>query len=224
MRFCELALILNNFSKLEIISPLLLSVIIGIGYRNLIGITPNFFPGIRFCHKRLLKFAIVLLGLKLSLSEIQTVGLNGFIVVLVSIVSTFGFTIWLGKRLGVEQKLVYLLAAGTSICGASAIVATNSAIESSDEDVVYAISLVTIMGTVATFIYPALQMAIHLSPEAFGIWCGASIQDVAQVIAASFQNGDTSGMLATISKLSRVLFLIPMILILSYASIEMGMA
>ena len=224
--FCSvlalLALMLNNFSKLGIVSPLLLSVIIGISYRNLIGITPNFFPGIRFCHKRLLKFAIVLLGLKLSLSEIQTVGFNGFIVVLVSIVSTFGFTIWLGKRLGVEQKLVYLLAAGTSICGASAIVATNSAIESSDEDVVYAISLVTIMGTVATFIYPVLQMTIHLSPEAFGIWCGASIQDVAQVIAASFQNGDTSGMLATISKLSRVLFLIPMILILSYASIETG--
>lgn len=215
---------LHQVPSLALLSPLMLAVILGIGFRNSIGVAPIFEPGIKFCLKRLLKFAIVLLGAKLSLGEVQTVGLKGLLIVILSISLTFGFTFWLGKRLGVQKRLTCLIAAGTSICGASAIVATSSTIESSEEDVVYAISLVTVMGTIATLVYPLLQTTIHLSPEAFGIWCGASIQDVAQVLAASFQNGDLSGMLATISKLSRVLFLIPTMLVLSYFSITLGLS
>lgn len=215
---------LHRIPSLALLSPLMLAVILGISFRNTIGVPPMLETGIKFCLKKLLKFAIVLLGAKLSLAEVQTVGLKGLLIVVLSISLTFSFTLWLGKKLGVQKRLTCLIAAGTSICGASAIVATSSTIESSEEDVVYAISLVTVMGTIATLVYPLLQTTIHLSPEAFGIWCGASIQDVAQVIAASFQNGDVSGMLATISKLSRVLFLIPTMLILSYFSISLGLS
>ena len=225
--FCScLTIIVKSFHQipnLTLLSPLMLAVILGIAIRNSIGVSPIFEPGIKFCLKRLLKFAIVLLGLKLSLAEVQTVGIKGVIIVAISIISTFSFTLWLGRKLGIRQRLACLIATGTSICGASAIVATSSVIESSEEDVVYAISLVTVMGTIATFLYPIISTIIQLSPEAFGIWCGASIQDVAQVIAASFQNGDTSGMLATISKLSRVLFLIPAMITLSYYAASLGL-
>jgi len=226
--FCGILYILvqslHRLPSLALLSPLMLAVILGITYRNSIGVPPILEPGIKFCLKRLLKFAIVLLGVKLSLAEVQTVGIKGLIIVVLSIVLTFSFTMWLGGKLGVQKRLTCLIATGTSICGASAIVATSSTIESSEEDVVYAISLVTVMGTIATLVYPLLQTTINLSPEAFGIWCGASIQDVAQVIAASFQNGNTSGMLATTSKLSRVLFLIPAMLGLSYFSISLGLS
>ena len=97
---------------------------------------------------------------------------------------------------------------------ASAVVATGSVVESSDEDVAYAVAIVTVFGTASMLLYPLIGMGLHLGPEAFGIWCGASIHEVAQVVAAAFQLGEISGEFATISKLSRVLFLVPVLLIL----------
>lgn len=110
-----------------------------------------------------------------------------------------------------------LIAAGTSICGATAVIATNVVVEGHDEDVAYAVAMVTLFGTASMLLYPVFP-GLHLSPQAFGIWCGASIHEVAQVIAAAFQNGHVSGQVATISKLSRVMLLAPMVLTLGVVS------
>src|SRR5262249_11345443 len=103
------------------------------------------------------------------------------------------------------------------ICGASAVVATNSVTGASDEDVAYAIACVTIFGSIAMFVYPLLPHLLHLDGEAYGLWSGASIHEIAQVAAASFQNSQRAGEVATVAKLSRVMLLAPVVLALSVA-------
>lgn len=216
-----IATLLHARPGLSLLSPLILAVILGMLVRNTVGVPKKFHPGMQFSLKKILRLAIILLGLRLSVGQILDVGPTGLFIVTITLVSTFTFTCWLGRQMGVGRELRQLIAAGTSICGASAVVATSGAIESSDDDVAYAISVVTLFGTLSMLGYPILNhVLLHLSPEAFGIWCGASIHEVAQVVAAAFQGGQVSGETATISKLSRVIFLIPVMLILSSANLQ----
>jgi len=132
-----------------------------------------------------------------------------------SLAATFVFTLWAGRLLKVGPKLTELIAAGTSICGASAIVATNTVTDAHDEDVAYAIACVTIFGSVAMFTYPLLPGLLHLDAHAYGLWSGVSIHEIAQVVAASFQNGQRTGEIGTTSKLARVMLLAPTIFALN---------
>jgi uncharacterized integral membrane protein (TIGR00698 family) len=125
---------------------------------------------------------------------------------------TFLFTMWFGKLIGVEPRLTELIAAGTSICGASAIVATNAVTAAHDEDVAYAIASITIFGSIAIFLYPFLALFIGLGARDYGLWTGSSIHEVAQVVAAAFQGGQEAGQIGTVAKLTRVMMLAPLVL------------
>jgi uncharacterized integral membrane protein (TIGR00698 family) len=206
-----LATSLQRLPSLNLLSPLIIAVLLGGLVRNTVGTPVICRPGITFSLKRILRLAIILLGLQLSIAQVLAIGPIGLAIVVVTFVSTFIFTCWLGRHLGVEHKLTQLIAAGTSICGASAVVATSGVVKSSDEDIAYAVAIVTVFGTLSMLLYPGLDMGLHLTPAAFGLWCGASIHEVAQVVAAAFQMGQTSGEIATVSKLSRVVFLVPML-------------
>jgi uncharacterized integral membrane protein (TIGR00698 family) len=111
-----------------------------------------------------------------------------------------------------------LIAAGTSICGASAVIATNTVTRARDEDVAYAVACVTVFGSIAMFTYPLLPGLLHLSSHDYGLWAGASIHEIAQVVAAAFQNGKDSGEFGTIAKLSRVMMLGPVVITLGLAA------
>lgn len=196
-------------------SPMILAIAIGMAVRNLAGTPALARAGISFSMRRLLRLAIVLLGFQITLTQLATVGTKGILIVAGTLVATFGFTLAAGRALGVERKLIQLIAAGTSICGASAVVATNSVTEASDEDVAYAIACVTIFGSIAMFVYPMLPRLLHLDADAYGLWSGASIHEIAQVAAASFQNSQRAGEMATVAKLARVMLLAPVVLTLS---------
>ncbi|WP_035991704.1 YeiH family protein [Leptolyngbya sp. KIOST-1] len=217
-----MALGLDRLTDLHTLNPLLLAVLLGIGWRQWGAVPATYRPGIKFAMKRVLRLAVILLGLRLSLAEVVAVGPGGLGLVTVGTVSTFYLTCWLGKRLGVNPRLTQLIAAGTSICGASAVVATNAVVEGSEEDMTYAIATITGFGTLAMLIYPLVGTLLQLSPQAFGIWCGASVHEVAQVIATAFQNGDLSGEIATITKLSRVLLIVPIIVGLGWQTNRLG--
>ncbi|MGG6238772.1 YeiH family protein [Nodosilinea sp. AN01ver1] len=211
-----IALGLDRLSNLHTLNPLLIAVLLGIGWRQW-GVVPAAYrPGIKFAMKRVLRLAVILLGLRLSLADVMAVGPWGLAMVTAGTLSTFYLTCWLGRRLGVNPRLTQLIAAGTSICGASAVVATNPVIEGTEEDMTYAIATITGFGTLAMLAYPLVGSLLQLSPQAFGLWCGASVHEVAQVIATAFQNGAISGELATITKLSRVLLIVPIIVSLSW--------
>ena len=194
------------------LSPMILAILIGTAFHNLIGAPAIAKPGIAFSMRRILRAAIVLLGLQLTFVQVGEIGGRGLIVVVASMTLTFGFTLWAGLLLGVDRKLAQLIAAGTSICGASAVIATNSVAQAPEEDAAYAVACVTVFGSIAMFVYPLLPALLNLDPHAYGLWSGASIHEIAQVVAAAFQDGQQAGEFGTIAKLSRVILLAPMVI------------
>jgi uncharacterized integral membrane protein (TIGR00698 family) len=200
------------------LSPLILAIVIGIVLHNAFGTPALAVPGIKFSLRRVLRLAIVLLGLQLTAAQVATVGGTGVAIVAASLVATFLFTKAAGRLLGVEPRLAELIAAGTSICGASAVIATNTVTRGSDEDVAYAVACVTVFGSLSMLIYPLLPGLLHLDPHAYGLWSGSSIHEIAQVVAAAFQGGQAAGELGTVAKLTRVMMLAPMILALGLAA------
>ncbi|MGB6015262.1 MAG: putative sulfate exporter family transporter, partial [Nodosilinea sp.] len=140
------AIVLGRVIGLETLNPLLISVLLGIAWRQWGTVPVAYRPGIKFAMKRVLRLAVILLGLRLSLAEVMAVGPWGLGIVAIGTLSTFYLTGWLGQRLGVNPRLTQLIAAGTSICGASAVVATNTVVEGSEEDMTYAIATITGFG------------------------------------------------------------------------------
>ena len=207
---------LHTIPAIGAVSALMLAILLGMVIRNTIGVHASLQPGIKFSMRRLLRLAIMLLGFQLSLHQIRQVGGTGFLIVTTTLVCTFLFTVWLGRLLGVDPKLTELLAAGTSICGASAVVATNTVTDGTDEDVAYAIAVVTALGTASVVLYPLASAAMAMPASSYGLWAGASIHEIAQVIAAAFQGGPVSAQFGTISKLSRVMLLAPVVFLLGY--------
>jgi uncharacterized integral membrane protein (TIGR00698 family) len=208
------ALTLRQLPGMTTFSPMVIATVIGIAIRNIVG-TPTWAkPGVTFSLRRVLRIAIILLGLQLTASQVIAVGGRDFGIIATTLLATFAFAVGMGRLLGVEPRLAQLIAAGTSICGASAIIATNTVTGARDEDVAYAVACVTVFGTVAMFCYPMLPHLLDLSPRQFGLWSGASIHEIAQVVAAAFQNGRRAGEFGTIAKLSRVMLLAPTVIVL----------
>jgi uncharacterized integral membrane protein (TIGR00698 family) len=126
------------------------------------------------------------------------------------------FTIWLGKRMGLDDRLTMLIGAGTSICGASAIAAVAPVVKAEEKDTSFAIAAITLFGTLSMFVYPILYKLLHLPEMLYSIWAGSSIHEVAQVVAAGFAAGEGAGEFATLVKLARVLLIIPITLALGW--------
>lgn len=208
---------LQQVPGMYFLSPLIIAAVLGMAWRSAVGVPDRAWVGIQFAAKGLLRAAIVLLGLQISLGHIIETGWVGFMVAGIAVVSTFFFTIWFGRLIGADSAMVELLAAGTAVCGASAIVATNTVTRARDEDVTYALGSITFFGTLAVLVYPVLLVLLDLSPGQYGLWVGASIHEVAQVVAAGFQGGSEAGHVATIVKLIRVLLLAPLLLLLAWS-------
>lgn len=206
---------LRSVPGISVFSPMILAILLGMLFHNLVGTPQRAKPGVKFAMRHVLRFAVALLGLQLTTQQLAEVGFKGVAVIAATLAATFILTKWLGKRLGVDAKLAELIAAGTSICGASAVVAVNTVTDAHDEDVAYAVACVTLFGTAAMFIYPLLPGLLHLAPQSFGLWAGASIHEVAQVVAAAFQDGKEAGEFGTIAKLARVGMLAPVVMALA---------
>jgi len=211
-----IAMALRQIPGVSTLSPMILAILLGIGFHNLVGTPAIAKPGVVFSLRRILRFAIILLGLQLTAQQVAAVGAAGVAIIAATLIATFLFTKWLGSVLGVERKLAELIAAGTSICGASAVIAANTVTNARDEDIAYGVACVTVFGSIAMFTYPLLPGLLHLSPTAYGLWTGASIHEIAQVVAAAYQDGQQAGDFGTIAKLSRVMMLAPVVLSLGF--------
>ena len=174
-------------------------------------------PGLTVAAKRLLRIGVVLLGFSLSLIDIASLGWPVLVAVVLVLLLTFVLTLGLGRlfRLPGDQPL--LIAAGFSICGASAIGAMSAVTGSKDEESATPIALVTICGTLAIAVLPALAPLLGLNSEQFGIWVGASVHDVGQVVATAQIAGASALAVAVIVKLTRVLMLAPLVAVTGLA-------
>jgi uncharacterized integral membrane protein (TIGR00698 family) len=209
------AFALRTLTGVTVLSPLILSIVIGMLVRNLASVPAILETGVEFSVKRLLRLGIALLGLQVTAAQLLTLGGTGILMVALTLTSTFVAIRLMGRALGIDRALTDLIAAGTSVCGASAVIAANTVIRGRQEHVAYAIACVTLFGTISMLAYPLLAVPLALDPRAYGLWSGATIHEVGQVIAAAFQGGDVAGQFGTISKLARVVMLAPLIMVLA---------
>lgn len=198
-------------------APLVLSVLFGFVAGNLRLVRPVHQPGIRFAVRKLLRIGVVLLGFRLSLRQLQEIGARGLIAVVLVVTVTFFFTQWLAKRLGLSRDLGLLVATGYSICGASAVAAVQPLTHAEDEEVTYAVALVTLCGSLSIVVLPAIGHLLDMKPGPFGAFAGAAVHDVAQVVATASSYSSDSTASATVVKLTRVVLLAPLVMALSAA-------
>lgn len=178
-----------------------------------VALTGPLAPGLRVSARRLLRIGIVLLGLKLSLVDIASLGWVTIATTVAVVVITFVGTIGLGRAFGLPGHQPLLVASGFSICGASAIGAMGAAVRARDEEQAVPVALVTLCGTLAIAVLPALWHPLGLSNVQFGHWVGAGVHDVGQVVATAQIAGTAALAVAVVVKLTRVLMLAPMVAI-----------
>lgn len=192
------------------LNPTTVGVVLGALLVNVGLDRPALAPGMRFAAKRLLRVAVVLLGLQLSLRELVRLGAGGLAVVLVTVTVTFVATQLLGRALRISRARSLLIATGFSICGASAVAAMEPVAGGNEDDTSIAIALVTLCGSLAILVLPMLQGPLGLDATSFGSWVGASVHDVGQTVATANR---VPGALETavVVKLTRVLLLAPLV-------------
>ena len=210
------------------LSPLVIGIVMGIIYANsLHHKTPQaWHTGITFSGKKILRFAIVFYGFRITFQQIAEVGMDGFLVSLIMLTSTLILGSWLGyKVFGMEKDTSILTASGAAVCGAAAVLATEPVLKAEEYKTAIAVSMVVLFGTVSMFLYPVLYTTIfenaigflHMSPREFGIYVGGTIHEVAQVVAvpASIPNApEEMANAAVIVKMTRVIMIAPMLIVL----------
>lgn len=211
------AFTVRNITGWTTLSPLILSIVFGMLIRNALPVPVAVEPGIGFSLKRILRCGIVLLGLQVTATQILSLGGAGLLMVALTLTTTFLAIRIAGRLMGVDQSLTDLIAAGTSVCGASAVIAANTVVRGKQEHVAYAVACVTLFGSISMFAYPLLTSPLGLDARGYGLWSGATIHEVAQVVAAAFQGGDVAGQFGTIAKLARVVMLAPLVMTLALA-------
>lgn len=202
---------LRHLPFFSALSPMISAIFVGMLFANTVGFSPEANAGVGMAGKRLLRLAVALLGLQLTFGQLAGIGVTGLVFAATALAMTFFFTVWMGRVLGIDRKLTLLLAAGTSVCGASAIAGANAVAKADDEDVSYAVACITLFGTIAMFLFPFLQALLGLEPHDYGLWIGLSVHEVAQVVGAGFQGGEVAGQTAVVAKLARVMMLAPLV-------------
>jgi uncharacterized integral membrane protein (TIGR00698 family) len=198
------------------IGPLLLVILLGMAWGSFMHLPEWALPGIRAAQRPVLRWAVAGLGFRLSLGEILAIGGPALIVVVASTFASLVFAWWLAKRLGVGEKLGLLLGVGGAICGASAVVAADSVVQAEKQDSALALGVITLLGTIGIVAYPWIGHLLGMNDFLYGVWDGASLHEMAQVVAAGAGFGKGAIEVATVVKLVRICLLAPVVLWLAW--------
>ncbi len=181
--------------------------------------------GVDYAKQRLLRLGIILFGLRITLQQIAQVGWTGVLIDVVMLASSFGLAVWLGRWLRIDGQTAILIGAGSSICGAAAVLATEPVIQARGDKVAVAVATVVVFGTLSMFGYPLLHpwlASLGVSDAAYGVYVGSTVHEVAQVVGAARAVGETAANQAVITKMIRVMLLAPFLLALSLAVARRG--
>lgn len=201
-------------------SVLTLAILLGMIVGNTVysAISPRCDAGVQFAKQHLLRLGIIFYGFRLTFSQIADVGASGVLIDILTLSSTFLIACFVGQKLfGLDKQTTWLIGAGSSICGAAAVLATEPVVKADAGKVTVAVATVVIFGTVAIFLYPAMYHLLDTwcSPENYGIYIGSTIHEVAQVVAAGHAVAPQAENAAVIAKMIRVMMLAPFLLILA---------
>jgi uncharacterized integral membrane protein (TIGR00698 family) len=214
-----LALIATCFGNmLPIIGGPVFGIVIGILINNALGKPKNSLDGINFTSKKILQWAIIVLGCGLSLTQVWKTGISSFSVMIFTLSAAFITAYGFGKLMGIPFNLKSLIGVGTAICGGSAIAAVSPIIEADEMEIAYSISTIFLFNILAVLIFPPLGHLMGFSDKAFGLWAGTAINDTSSVVAAGYAFSNTAGAYATIVKLTRTTMIIPISLIFAFVT------
>jgi uncharacterized integral membrane protein (TIGR00698 family) len=200
------------------LSALTLAILLGILVGNTVfpTIASRVSPGVDFSKNRLLRAGIVLYGWRITFHELIAVGWSGLLIDILLIASTFTIAVQVGTRVfKLDRQTAMLIGTGSAICGAAAIMAAEPVVRGQAHRVSVAVATVVVFGTLGMFVYPALYPHLGLSEQAYGVYAGSTIHEVAQVVAATKPVSDSAAATAVIEKMLRVMMLAPFLVMLS---------
>ena len=184
------------------IEYVLWAIVIGLLISNTAGLPRLFRPGVA-TYEFWLKAGIVLLGARFLLGDVARLGGISLVLVFIELALALSFMTWLGGRFKLPPKLVSLLAVGSSVCGVSAIIAAQGAIDADEEDSSYAIAAILALGAVSLVLFPIVGHALHMSDRAYGVWTGLAVDNTAEATAAGALYSDAAGKAAVLAKTCR---------------------
>ena len=201
------------------------AIVLGLLLRNTLPLPASLNPGLKFATTTILRTGIVLVGIRLSLFDVLKLGIAGLPVVLAAIGTGLVFVTWFNKKLGLPPRLGTLIAAGTSICGVTAIVSTAPAIDADEREVAYAVANVVAFGLFGMLVYPYFAHAVLGSSETIGLFLGTAVHDTSQVVGAALTykqvyDDDIVLRVATVTKLTRNIFLAAVIPLLTWMHVR----
>ena len=203
---------MENLLPIHLIGGAVIAMFLGMLINHFVGKNKWLAPGLKFTSKKVLKFAIILLGLSLNINTILNVGKMSLLVMIFTLATCFGGGYFIGKALGLNWKLSNLISAGTGICGGSAIAAIAPTIDAEDSDVAYAMSATFLFDMAMIVLFPIMGRALGMTDQAFGIWAGTAVNDTSSVVATGYAFSEGAGDYATMVKLTRTLSIIPTVI------------
>jgi uncharacterized integral membrane protein (TIGR00698 family) len=200
-------------SKFAIIGGAVFGIILGMLINNTVGKPAWSENGIKFTSKKILQWAIIVLGTGLSLTQVWKTGVESLSVMLFTLSFAFISAYAFGRLMKIPFKLTSLIGVGTAICGGSAIAAISPIIEAEETEVAYSISTIFFFNIIAVLLFPPLGHLLGFTDRAFGLWAGTAVNDTSSVVAAGYAFSDLAGSYATIVKLTRTTMIIPISII-----------
>lgn len=202
------------------ISPLIIGIVLGMAYANSLRnhLPATWGPGIKFCSKSILRLGIILYGFRLTFQDVVAVGLPGIVIDCIIVAVTILGGVMVGKWLKMDSDIALLTSIGSGICGAAAVLGAEATIKTQPYKTAVAVATVVIFGTLSMFLYPIGYRAgiIDLTPDQMGIFSGATLHEVAHAVGAGNAMSDEIANVAIITKMIRVMLLVPVLLILGW--------
>lgn len=213
------AVFIESLMPIHLIGAAVIAMFIGMVLNTFLRKTKVFSSGLKFTSKKLLKFAIIMLGLSLNITTVLNVGKLSLAVMIFTLLTCFGGGYFIGKALGLNWKLSNLISAGTGICGGSAIAAIAPTIDADDTDIAYAMSATFLFDMAMIVLFPIMGQAMGMSDQAFGLWAGTAVNDTSSVVATGYAFSEAAGDFATMVKLTRTLAIIPTVIVFAFINL-----
>ncbi|MGN7469147.1 YeiH family protein [Brevibacillus sp. SAFN-007a] len=207
---------LSTIPGLDRVGPLACAILIAVAYRQFWGYPEMLRSGIQFSAKRLLRFAIILYGLKLNVAVVWQQGLGLLAYDAIVIVFSIALTVLIARWLKADPSLSLMLGVGTGVCGAAAIAAVSPLIQAKEEDTAIGVGIIALVGTLFAIAYTILRPFLPISAVEYGMWSGISLHEIAHVALAAAPAGQDALAMGLLAKLGRVLLLVPLCFLLMF--------
>ena len=210
------AYIINAILPSALLGATLIALLLGMLLNPIVMRTDSYDSGMNWTSKYVLRAGIILAGITLSFSQVIEAGKYALVLMVFTLATAFGVGYLCKKVFKINWKLASLLSISTAICGGTAVATLGPTIHAKNRDIAYAISATFLFDMITVIAFPWIGQWLGLSDTSYGLWIGTAVNDTSSVVAAGYAFSDAAGVLATIVKLTRTLFIVPLVLIFSW--------